>query len=44
MTALGTATIAVDIDQKESYGDNNKFKDEGSDIIFTETNPFGEIQ
>ena len=43
-TATGTAFIAVDIDQKESYGDNNKFKDEGSDIIFTETNPFGEIQ
>ena len=43
-TATGTASIAVDIDQKESYGDNNKFKDEGSDIIFTETNPFGEIQ
>lgn len=43
-TAAGTAAIAVDIDQKESYGDNNKFKDEGSDIIFTETNPFGEIQ
>ncbi len=43
-TATGTASIAVDIDKKESYGDNNKFKDEGSDIIFTETNPFGEIQ
>tara|TARA_B110000977_G_C11090704_1_gene496763 strand:+ start:285 stop:1190 length:906 start_codon:yes stop_codon:yes gene_type:complete len=43
-TAVGTVNIAVDIDQKESYGDNNKFKDEGSDIIFTETNPFGEIQ
>jgi hypothetical protein len=43
-TAAGTATIAVDIDKKESFGDNNKFKDEGSDVIFTETNPFGEIQ
>ena len=43
-TASGTATIAVDIDKKESFGDNNKFKDEGSEFIFSETNPFGELQ
>jgi hypothetical protein len=42
--AIATATIEVDIDQVDSYGDNNSFKDESKDIIFNEGNPFGEIE
>jgi hypothetical protein len=42
--AVATATIEVDIDQVDSYGDNNSFKDESKDIIFNEGNPFGEIE
>ena len=41
--ATATAFIDIDIDKKESYGDNNSFKDEASDILFSVTNPFGEI-
>lgn len=41
--ATATATIDIDIDKVESYGDNNKFKQEASDILFTESNPFGEV-
>ena len=32
-----------DIDVPESFGDNNKFKDQGTDIMFSENNPFGEV-
>ena len=32
-----------DIDQVESYGDNNKFKTEGNSILFNESNPFGDV-
>ena len=42
--ASATATIEVNIDKVESFGDNNTFKDEAEDILFNETNPFGEIQ
>jgi hypothetical protein len=42
--AAGTATIQVDIDEVQSYGDNNKFRTEASDVLFNETNPFGEIE
>jgi hypothetical protein len=38
------ATIEVDIDKVESFGDNNTFKEEAEDILFNESNPFGEIQ
>lgn len=32
------------IDSPSSYGDNKKFKDQASDILFSETNPFGDIE
>jgi hypothetical protein len=41
--AAATATLEIDIDKVESYGDNNSFKEEGNDVIFSETNPFGEV-
>jgi hypothetical protein len=41
--AAATATIDIDIDKVESFGDNNSFKEEATDIIFSETNPFGEV-
>lgn len=41
--ASAVATIKVDIDRVESYGDNNTFKDEAKDILFNESNPFGEL-
>jgi len=42
--ATATSTIDIDIDRTESYADNNKFKTEGEDILFSENNPFGEVQ
>lgn len=39
-----TAVIEVDIDKPDSFGDNNTFKEEASDILFSESNPFGEVQ
>lgn len=42
--AAGTAVIQTDVDDVQSYGDNNKFRTEGSDVIFNETNPFGELE
>ena len=41
---IATSTIEVDIDKPDSFGDNNTFKQEATDIIFSESNPFGEIQ
>lgn len=41
--AAATAVVDIDIDSVESYGDNNKFKDEASDLIFNEDNPFGDL-
>lgn len=32
-----------DVDEPQSYGDNNKFKDEGNSVLFDTNNPFGEI-
>jgi hypothetical protein len=32
-----------DVDEPQSYGDNDKFKDEGYSLIFDTNNPFGEI-
>jgi len=32
-----------DIDEPDSYGDNNKFKTEGSTLIFDVDNPFGDV-
>jgi hypothetical protein len=41
--ALATASIDINIDKPNSFGDNNKFKTESQDILFSVTNPFGEI-
>jgi hypothetical protein len=41
--ALATASIEVNIDKPESFGDNNKFKAQAEDVLFSVTNPFGEI-
>ena len=41
--AIAQGFIDIDIDKKESYGDNNKFKVQGADVLFSVTNPFGEI-
>jgi hypothetical protein len=41
--ALATAVLDIDIDKVESFGDNNSFKDEAADVVFSETNPFGEV-
>lgn len=36
-------TKNADVDTVESFGDNNKFKTQGNDVIFNEENPFGEL-
>lgn len=41
--AQATAVIEANIDKVESYADNNKFKIEGADVIFSAENPFGEV-
>lgn len=41
--ALAETTIDINIDKVESFGDNNKFKTEGADVLFNASNPFGEI-
>ena len=41
--AAATSTIQADIDRTDSYGDNNKFKTEAADVLFSVTNPFGEV-
>lgn len=41
--ATAVATLDIDIDKVDSFGDNNSFKQEASDILFDEANPFGEI-
>ena len=39
-----TAVATIEnLDTQDSYGDNNKFKQEANDFIFDETNPFGEL-
>ena len=42
--AGATAVIETDIDRVDSFGDNNTFKEEATDILFSESNPFGEVQ
>ena len=37
------AVVESNIDKVESYGDNNKFKEEGSQFMFNENNPFGDV-
>ena len=41
--AVITATIAANIDKTESYGDNNSFKNESTNYLFNESNPFGDV-
>lgn len=41
--AEAVATIDIDIDKVESYGDNNSFKKQSENIVFNESNPFGEV-
>jgi hypothetical protein len=41
--AEAVAIIDIDIDKPDSFGDNNAFKEEATDILFSETNPFGEV-
>jgi hypothetical protein len=37
------AVITSDVDKVESFGDNNKFKTEAVDVLFSAANPFGEV-
>jgi hypothetical protein len=41
--AQAVSTVDIDIDKVESFGDNNSFKQEATDIVFSESNPFGEV-
>lgn len=41
--ATAVATLDIDIDKVGSFGDNNSFKEEAADVIFSESNPFGEV-
>ena len=41
--AAATAVIEADVDKVESYGDNNTFKTQAADVLFSEANPFGEV-
>lgn len=38
------AIIAADVDKPDSFGDNNKFKEESQDFFFNDNNPFGEVK
>jgi hypothetical protein len=41
---FATATAYIEnLDNQDSFGDNNKFKEEAVGIVFNEDNPFGEI-
>lgn len=40
----GTAVAFIEnLDTQDSYGDNNKFREEAVGIVFNEDNPFGEV-
>lgn len=40
--AQATATFETSIDKPTSYGDNNSFKKEAIDVVFSTDNPFGD--
>ena len=42
---IRAAAVAIigNLDNQDSYGDNNKFKEEAEGIVFNENNPFGEL-
>jgi len=42
--ATATAIIEANIDIPESFGDNNKFKTQGADVVFNASNPFGDVE
>lgn len=41
--ATAEAIIDINIDTPDNFGDNNKFKKKSKQIIFSETNPFGNL-
>lgn len=41
--ATAVAVLKNNIDDVESYGDNNSFRQEGTGLLFSESNPFGDI-
>ena len=41
--ATAQAIVEINIDKVDSYGDNNSFKEEAKDFVFSEFNPFGEV-
>jgi hypothetical protein len=42
-TAQADAVIHSDVDIPDSFGDNNNFKKQATDVIFNENNPFGDV-
>jgi hypothetical protein len=42
INATASAIILLNIDNVESYGDNNKFQSQSDGFIFNENNPFGD--
>lgn len=42
-TGCVATAIISNLDKQDSYGDNNKFKEEAAGVIFSESNPFGEL-
>lgn len=42
-TATAEAVIEINIDTIDSYGDNNKFKNESTTVLFDADNPFGDV-
>jgi hypothetical protein len=41
--AAATCTIKINIDKSDSFGDNNKFRIQAADVVFNESNPFGDV-
>jgi hypothetical protein len=41
--AAAVAIVKIDIDKVDSFGDNNTFKQEAADVLFSANNPFGDI-
>ena len=40
---LSVGVVENNIDKVESYGDNNTFKVESAEVLFSESNPFGDV-
>lgn len=41
--AAATVILSTDIDKIDSFGDNNKFKEQAAGVVFSESNPFGDL-